>query len=149
MTAFSATPSQGTYDQVSGQWTVGVVDLLRPRTLVLVATVVSPVEQTNRASISHADQFDPDTTHNSDAAIEEPQQADLAVTKTVSNATPNVGDMITFTVTVTNNGPNSATDVQVNDLLPAGLVYVANTASQGNYFANTGVRTVGTVANGA
>ena len=31
--------------------------------------------------------------------------ADLAVTKTVSNPTPNVGDTITFTVTLTNHGP--------------------------------------------
>ncbi|NBP89505.1 MAG: DUF11 domain-containing protein, partial [Planctomycetia bacterium] len=33
--------------------------------------------------------------------------ADLAVTKTVDNASPNVGDTVTFTVTVTNNGPQT------------------------------------------
>ena len=38
--------------------------------------------------------------------------ADLALTKTVSDATPNVGDQITFTVTLVNNlGPDSATNV--------------------------------------
>ena len=47
-----------------------------------------------------------------------PQQADLALTKTVSNPTPNVGDTITFTVTLTNNGPDTATNVQVTDLCP-------------------------------
>ena len=31
--------------------------------------------------------------------------ADLSVTKTVSDATPNVGDQITFTVTLTNRAP--------------------------------------------
>ena len=31
--------------------------------------------------------------------------ADLSVTKTVSDATPNVGDQITFTVTLSNQGP--------------------------------------------
>ena len=31
-----------------------------------------------------------------------PQQADLALTKTVSDATPNVGDTVTFTVTANN-----------------------------------------------
>ena len=30
--------------------------------------------------------------------------ADLSVTKTVSDATPNVGDQITFTVTLSNQG---------------------------------------------
>ena len=149
LTFVSATPSQGTYNSASGQWTVGVVDPSTPRTLALVATVVSSSPQTNTATISHADQSDPVTSNNTASVTETPQQADLVVTKTDSNAAPNVGDTISFTVTVQDNGPNSATNVQVNDLLPTGLVYVANTASQGNYFNTTGVWTVGTVNNGA
>ncbi|NBP89272.1 MAG: DUF11 domain-containing protein, partial [Planctomycetia bacterium] len=48
--------------------------------------------------------------------------ADLEVIKTVDNPTPNVGDTITFTVTVTNNGPDTATGVEITDTFPtAGL----------------------------
>jgi len=65
--------------------------------------------------------------------------ADLAVEKTVDNPTPNVGDDVTFTITVTNNGPAAATGVQVTDQLPAGLTYVSSTASQGTYTPGTGV----------
>ena len=75
--------------------------------------------------------------------------ADLAVTKTVSNPTPNVGDIITFTVTLTNNGPNTATGVAVSDLLPAGLSFVSATPTQGTYSSVTGVWNVGTLNNGA
>ena len=149
LTFVSATPSQGTYNPISGQWNVGVVDPSIPRTLALVATVVSSAAQTNTASISGANQSDPVTTNNTASATETPQQADLVVTKTVDNATPNVDDMITFTVTVKDNGPNSATNVRVNDLLPTGLVYISSTPSQGNYFSTTGTWTAGTVDDGA
>ena len=112
LTFVSATPSQGTYDPATGVWTVGTVDVGTPQTLLIQATVVSPDPQTNTATISHADQFDPVTgQQHRQRRHETPQQADLALAKTVSDPTPNVGDTITFTVTLTNNGPDAATDV--------------------------------------
>ena len=75
--------------------------------------------------------------------------ADLSVTKTVSDATPNVGDQITFTVTLSNQGPDAATGVQVTDLLPAGVSFVSATPSQGTYDSTTGLWDVGALANGA
>jgi uncharacterized repeat protein (TIGR01451 family) len=66
----------------------------------------------------------------------------------VSNATPNVGDPITFTVTLSDQGPDAATNVQVTDLLPAGLTFVSATPSQGTYTSGSGMWTVGTVSTG-
>src|SRR5262249_10304735 len=74
-----------------------------------------------------------------------PPVADLRIVKTVSNPTPNVGDTITFTVTLTDLGPDKATGVQVSDLLPAGLTFVSSAPSQGTYNGTTGVWNVGTV----
>jgi uncharacterized repeat protein (TIGR01451 family) len=145
----SATPSQGTYNSATGVWAVGTVATATPQTLLIRATVVSPVAQTNLATISHADQFDPNGGNNTGSTTATPQQADLALTKTVSNSRPNVGDTITFTVTLTNNGPSAATGVQVSDLLPAGLTFVSATPSQGTYAAVSGTWAVGTVARGA
>ena len=124
-------------------WDVGTVAPAAPQTLTITATVVSPAAQTNTATISDSDQFDPNTANNSGSATETPQQADLALTKTVSDPTPNVGDQITFTVTLTNSGPDTATGVVVNDLLPAGLTFVSATPSRGTYDAATGTWTVG------
>src|SRR5262249_47139174 len=115
------------------------------QTLSIRARVDSPDARTNTASISHADQFDPNTGNNSDDATETPQQSDLALTKAVSNATPNVGDTITFMITLTNNGPDPATNVRETDLLPAGLTVVSATPSQGTYIAATGIWSAGTV----
>jgi uncharacterized repeat protein (TIGR01451 family) len=73
-------------------------------------------------------------------------RADLALAKTVSDATPNVGDTITFTVTLSDHGPGTATGVQVTDLLPAGLAFVAATPSQGSYSNSSGVWDVGALS---
>src|SRR5262249_48611109 len=51
---------------------------------------------------------------------------------------------VTFIVTLTNKGPDTATNVSVSDPLPAGLSLVSATPSQGSYAG--GVWTVGTVA---
>src|SRR5262249_46604429 len=85
----SAAPSQGTYDNTGGLWTVGQVDVAAPATLVLRAQVLSANPASNVATVSAADQFDPDTTNNSGTATETPQQADLRLTKTVDQARPN------------------------------------------------------------
>lgn len=50
--------------------------------------------------------------------------ADLALAKTVTTATPGIVDQnaaVSYTVTATNNGPASATNVQIVDRLPAAI----------------------------
>ena len=88
-------------------------------------------------------------TNNTASATQTPQRADLALAKSVSNAAPNVGDTITYTVTLSNNGPDAATSVQVTDLLPAGVSFVSDTPSQGTYNSVSGLWTVGTVTTAA
>ncbi len=56
---------------------------------------------------------------------------DISLVKTVSNAAPNVGDTVTFTVTVANAGPSDATGVAVEDTLPAGYSGIANISNGG------------------
>ncbi len=142
----SDTTSQGTYDSGTGLWDVGTVDTATPQTLVILAMVVSPVPQTNTATITASDQFDPVTTNNTASVVETPQQADLALAKTVSDPTPNVGDTITYTITLTDNGPDAATSVQVTDPLPPGVSFVSATPSQGTYDPTNGIWAAGTVA---
>ena len=69
--------------------------------------------------------------------------ADIQVGKAVDNLLPQVGQNVTFTVTVTNLGPTAASNIQLLDHLPLGLSYVPSTVSQGTYDANTGEWSVG------
>ena len=51
--------------------------------------------------------------------------ADLSITKTASPDPVTTGDDVTYTVTVTNNGPDPATSVVVTDDLPAETTFVS------------------------
>src|SRR5207302_4082967 len=57
--------------------------------------------------------------------------ADLAVTKTAFPNPVPLGTNLTYTVTVTNNGPSAATGVTLTDTLPAGVRFVSATPTQG------------------
>src|SRR5260370_632429 len=50
--------------------------------------------------------------------------ADLSITKTAP-ATVVAGNQLTYTITVTNNGPSNATNVIVTDTLPAGVNFLS------------------------
>lgn len=78
-----------------------------------------------------------------------PLESDLELAKTVDNAAPNQGDQVTFTLTLTNNGPDTANGVEVTDALPAGLTFDSANPSQGTYNDATGIWDVGALANGA
>src|SRR5262249_26369580 len=92
-----------------------------------------------------ASQLDAFNTGHLDAGPCVGPQADVAITKTVDHAQPNIGDTITFTITVTDNGPVDATDVVVVDVLPSGLGFVSATPSQGTYDPTSGLWEVGQV----
>ena len=64
--------------------------------------------------------------------INNDQGVDLTIAKSVSNTAPNIGDTITFTLLVSNSGPNVATNVHVIDPVPAGFSYVAPSMSGGD-----------------
>ncbi|MDQ2785429.1 MAG: DUF11 domain-containing protein [Chloroflexota bacterium] len=72
--------------------------------------------------------------------------ADLFVRKTVDNPAPFPFTNVTFTVSVSNNGPNDATGVTVLDKLPAGLTFVSATPAAA-YNTTTGIWTVGALPN--
>ena len=107
-------------------------------------------EYTNVAQITASDQFDPDSIPNNDDGDQSeddedsetaaPQQADLEIIKGIQNAAtvlpPNVGDVITFEITLTNNGTDDATGIAVEDIIPSGYSNINNISNGGTLLGN-------------
>lgn len=157
LTFVSYSASQGTYNNVTGIWTVGTLNVGASATLSIQAIVSTVTPIVNTAEVTASDQLDPDSTPNNNDPTEDDQAtvivagqvADLSLQKTVDNPTPGVGSTVTFTITLSNAGPNTATNVAVQDQLPTGLSFVSYAASQGTYNTITGVWAVGNVPAGS
>uniref|UniRef100_UPI000FFF15E8 T9SS type B sorting domain-containing protein n=1 Tax=Aquimarina sediminis TaxID=2070536 RepID=UPI000FFF15E8 len=151
VTYVSDTPSQGSYVSGTGVWSVGSINDSSNATLSISATVdagTSGDTITNTVSSVSLDQTDSNTTTDDPSEnIVVGNTTDLVVSKTVNNTTPNEGDTVIYTITLTNSGPATATNVSITDLLPTGVTYVSDTPSQGSYVSGTGVWSVGSINN--
>ena len=136
---------QGSYHRSTGVWDVGSLAHKESKTLNITTKVVDTGKITNEVNVTTTT-YDTDLTNNYDnETIDVPAIADLVITKEVSNKTPKFGDLINWTITVTNNGPNNARNVVVNDKLPKGLIYVTHNATKGLYDSVQGIWQIGDV----
>lgn len=73
---------------------------------------------------------------------------DLSIVKTANSMNPLIGRNVTFTVTAYNNGPDTANDVSVSEVLQSGYTYQSSTTTKGTYDVVTGVWTIGRIDSG-
>ena len=147
LTFVSGTTTSGSYSTATSLWTLPSLASGANVTLDLVATFDLPRTFTVTAEVFAVDQYDSNSTPNNNIPSENdqdsvtitPATADLVLTQTVSNATPNFGESTTLTITVRNVGPDTATGVTVKNLLPPELTLVSATPSRGTYSAVTGI----------
>jgi uncharacterized repeat protein (TIGR01451 family) len=156
LTFVSANPTAGDYDAITGLWTIAILGRSSSASLSLVVTYDSPTLITNTAEVISVDQTDVDSTPGNNAANEDdqasvtltPATADLSLTKSVSTATPNLGQSVAYTIRLANAGPDRATGVTVRDLLPPDVAFVSASPSLGTYNVSTGIWNIGAVASG-
>lgn len=127
---------------IAGGSSVVVTIVVRPNT---------PGVITNTATVTAAED-DPNPGNNQASQQTEVQGiADLSVVKTDQTDPVVVGQDLSYTLVVTNNGPSLATNVVLTDTLPPGVIFVSAVPSQGTCSHNAGVVTcsLGTLAAGA
>ncbi len=74
--------------------------------------------------------------------------AELGVSVTLDNKTPNLGQTINYTFTITNNGTGTPTNVQNQIKLPPGFVITGFNSTSGSYNQATGIWTIPNIPNG-
>ena len=145
-----------TYDPITNSiiWDIGYMPNQGRVYMDIFFKIIKTGTLTSNHILTHVDQENTDTTHKSQAKSMNvnmtPKSADIQVTQTVSNNTPNQGDTVTITITTKNNGPDTATGITIQDLLPTGLTFqTKDTHGKGTYDeTNTGIWDIGTLNNG-
>jgi len=171
ITGWSAT--QGTFDPFSGLWDAGALSNGATASLWIDATLGGTGTYENHAEVVAANEPDADSSPNDGAGddydgcsflvlgdrvvpdfvpeggpggiVDRGSRfvADLALDKSVDNDAPAVGNEITYTLALVNQGPHSTAKVEVTDVLPACLTFVSATASRGTYDEASGLWDVG------
>ncbi len=138
-------PSAGAYTAATGAWTglnlaagqsvtltlSGTVSASATGNLVNTATVAPPAGTTDPTPGN-------DTSTDTDTFA---PSADLGILKTDGSGTYAPGQAISYTITVTNNGPSTVTSLTVTDAVPASITSPVFSPSAGAYTAATGAWT--------
>jgi len=129
--------------QYSGGWTFGIARLLGESSAGVWTLVVQDGSPGNTGSI--------DTWSLKIYGAEKMPEADVSLDKRDSRNPVRKGDMLTYSIDVTNNGPLDASGTVVTDILPEGVDFVSASASQGNCIEANGtvLCDIGELANGA
>jgi uncharacterized repeat protein (TIGR01451 family) len=153
----SATPSQGTYNNGTGEWAVGALSKGGTATLTLVVNINAPAVDltvlTNKVEIT-GNEIDPVTSNNGATEETTVYAPVMKTTKTDSSSgAVNPGDIIKYTVIVKNDGNGPATGVMFTDTPDMNTTLVIGSVTtnggfvtKGNIAGNIVEVNIGTVA---
>jgi uncharacterized repeat protein (TIGR01451 family) len=114
-----------TYSFLGAQATFTVTNIAPNTVFTIVYTVLPPVNGgvfSNTAVISASTPTDPDSSNNtgSGGPVTATANADLEIAKSASPNPVEPGGVVTYTLTVTNNGPSTAQFITVTDVISGG-----------------------------
>ncbi len=160
ITPAASNPDAFTFGQAGGSVTESAATIGAGDTNTFTLVVSAPATLLNGADFSDtvsvtSSTADGNGANNSATAagtvVNTSSGADLAVTNTASPTSLVEGDTITYTLTVTNNGPSAATGVVLTNTLGSNLRFVTAAAGQGTYSQSGSTTTfsLGSIASGS
>ena len=147
-TTFVAAPGGGTFDGTTVTWNLGTLVAGQAGTRTLIVNVVSPLANGTLLHNTATLNADNATPAVADADTRVTSAPVLQLTKADSSDPVQAGDLLVYTLTYANVGSTDATDLVLEDVLPASVTFVS--ASAGGSFAGGFVTwNLGTLAAGA
>lgn len=137
--------TQGNWAIVGRTLILGAGTLEPDQSVTATVSLVFPTTGTYaNAAFASAAEFDPDMADNASSVtvtVTDRPLADLRVSQSATPATARLTEPVTFTVTVTNDGPNDATSVTLTNTLPTNAALDPGSVilSQGTWEVGSGV----------
>ena len=126
--------------------------ILNPNDTVIITITVTVEDPAAGQSIQNCAQAymldgnDPNPDNNESCVITEVRGvADLRVDKTDNPDPVSAGNDLTYTITVTNDGPTAATSVTLTDTLPSGVTFVSASPGCSFFAPNQVICSLGTI----
>ena len=141
--------SVGNFNEVISEWSVGTLDKGEAASLILVTKVLINGTFINIATVNTTTPEKNYTNNIVNNTTNADPVCDLVIVKSVNATKVYYGDLVKWTIKVTNDGPCDALNVRVKDILPKGLIFSSYRASIGKYNEKTGIWTIGKLANGS
>lgn len=158
ITRVLTTTAGNVFTPSTGIWHIESLQLNEIVELNIVVVVMKSDVITSVATIIAAEDgagdllYDPDIHSNNQAAVSMtvPQSADLEVRKDVSSQTTyDAGDIVEYSIRILNNGPDTATNIELSELLPDEMTLVAGVAFKGTYDEQSGVWALNALQSGS
>ena len=130
--AYVSDNSTGRYDAATHSviWTIGFMENNTSRVIELVVRVLGNGTIGNVVSVNSTE----NTTGTSNGtSVNSTYLANLAVVKEANVSDVHVGELVKFTITVTNYGPSNATNVNITDVLDSRFGFVSTNATADSY----------------
>lgn len=108
---------------------IGAVQIFTLRAHVPSATTGIVLNHAVVSTTSTQPLIDPNNVANQETTVA--TSADLSVTKSGTPASVRIGDEVTYTILLTNNGPSDATGVDLVDDFPVGVTFISGSGPAG------------------
>ena len=136
------TINNGTYNNTTNIWSINALHPKENFTITINGTLADPGPYLilNATIENNTGIYEPNLTNNNYSCIVNvTQYVDLEIHKNISNLHPQTKDNVTYTITVYNYGPSTATNVTVSDNLSNKLIYLNSNATKGYYNETSGI----------